>query len=109
MTPLEGTLCSACGEKLFGPHFATEARPLCGLCRRATPRFRQATAYGAYDGALRDLIHIFKYQRVLSAAPFLGRMLAQAVGKMSIDGRSLVVPVPLWPAKRRARGFNQAG
>jgi ComF family protein len=108
MIPLEGVLCSACGEKLFGHAFATDAGPLCGLCRRAAPRFRKAVAYGAYDGPLRELIHIFKYQRVRSAAPLLGKLLRQAMQGAGLPASLAVVPVPLWPGKQRARGFNQA-
>ena len=106
--PLEGTLCSLCGEKLPGQRFAGDAHPLCDLCRRAAPRFLRAVAYGAYDGALRDLLHIFKYQGVRSAAPLLGRLLGQGVIAAGIAGPLLVVPVPLAGAKRRSRGFNQA-
>ena len=108
IVPLEGTLCSICGEKIFGQHFATDAGPLCGACRLAAPRFRKAAAFGAYEGALRDLIHIFKYQGVRSAAPLLGRLLKQGVSRIEIEEPLLVVPVPLWPGKRRTRGFNQA-
>jgi ComF family protein len=108
MIPLEGNLCAACGEKMVGGRFEIEASPLCAICRRARPQFNQAAAYGAYDGALRDLIHIFKYQRVLSAGPVLGSMLGHAFAKLRIVGPLLMVPVPLWPGKRRARGFNQA-
>lgn len=93
---------------MLGGRFEVEASPLCSLCRRAAPHFNQAAAYGAYDGALRDLIHIFKYQRVHSAAPVLGAMLGQAFAKLGIVGPLLMVPVPLWTGKRRARGFNQA-
>jgi ComF family protein len=81
---------------------------LCGLCYRAAPRFRKAVAYGPYDGPLRDLIHIFKYQRVRSASPLLGKLLLEAVQGAGLAGPLAVVPVPLWPGKQRARGFNQA-
>jgi ComF family protein len=108
IVPLEGTLCSICGERILGQHFATNAGPLCGACRLAAPRFRKAVAFGAYEGALRDLVHIFKYQGVRSAAPLLGRLLEQAVSRIEIEEPLLVVPVPLWPGKRRTRGFNQA-
>jgi ComF family protein len=108
MVPIEGVLCSVCGEKLFGQPFVTEAGPLCGLCRRAAPRFRKAVAYGTYDGPLRDLIHILKYQRVRSAAPLLGKLVREAVQEAGLSGPLAVIPVPLWPEKRRARGFNQA-
>jgi ComF family protein len=65
-------------------------------------------AYGAYDGALRDLIHIFKYQRIKPAASLLGSLLNQALDGVDLAEPLLVVPVPLWPGKRRMRGFNQA-
>jgi ComF family protein len=109
MVPLDGLLCSVCGEKLFGHPFVTEAGPLCGLCHRAAPRFGKAVAYGAYEGPLRELIHIFKYQRVRSAAPLLGKLLQQAVQNAGLAGPLAVIPVPLWPGKQRSRGFNQAG
>jgi len=108
MTPWQGDLCSKCGEKLPGRYFQTEAGPCCEPCHRAAPPFQKALAYGAYDGALRDLIHLFKYQRVRSAAPLLGRFLNGAVSGVELPERLLVVPVPLAAAKQRDRGFNQA-
>jgi ComF family protein len=105
---MTGTLCSVCGEKLVAQRYAGDPNPVCDLCRRATPRFRRAVAYGAYDGALRDLLHIFKYQGVRSAAPLLGRLLGRAVETAGIEGPFLVVSVPLTAVKRRSRGFNQA-
>ena len=108
IVPLEGTLCSICGEKIFGQHFAADSGALCGACRLAAPRFRKAVAFGAYEGALRDLIHIFKYQRIKSAGPLLGRLLRHGYSAIQADDPVLVVPVPLWPGKRRDRGFNQA-
>ena len=101
-------MCSICGEKIFGQHFAADSGALCGACRLAAPRFRKAVAFGAYEGALRDLIHIFKYQRIKSAGPLLGRLLKQAYSRIQAEEPVLVVPVPLWPGKRRDRGFNQA-
>lgn len=108
IVPLDGTVCSVCGEKIIGQHFATDAGPVCGACSLVAPRFRQAVAFGAYEGVLRDLLHVFKYQKVKSAAPVLGRLLQQAVSEIKNQEPWLVVPVPLWPGKRRTRGFNQA-
>lgn len=106
--PLDGTLCSACGEQLFSHAFAGDAGPLCGLCRRVPPRFQRAASYGAYEGALRDLIHLFKYQQVRSATKTLARFLGHAVDRLELQAPLTVIPVPLWPGKRTARGFNQA-
>jgi ComF family protein len=68
-------------------------------------------AFGSYDGGLRELIHLLKYNGVRPAANVLGRMLAQVVAQVRSElGREevLVIPVPLYRGKRRQRGFNQA-
>lgn len=79
------------------------------MCERQRPPYERALAYGPYDGALRDLVHLLKYQRVHTAAPVLGRMLAEVVAGLAIPAeRVLVVPVPLYQSKQKQRGFNQA-
>jgi ComF family protein len=73
-------------------------------------------AYGSYDGGLRELIHLLKYNGVRPAAKVLGRMLAGALTGLEPaferltfeQAPILVIPVPLYRAKRRQRGFNQA-
>lgn len=108
ITPLDGVLCSVCGEKLFTHAFAGDSGPLCGLCRRVPPPFSRAVAYGAYQGELRDLIHLFKYQQIRPAAKLLARLLDHAVCGLKLPEPLTVIAVPLWPGKRSARGFNQA-
>jgi ComF family protein len=105
---LDGALCSRCGEKLFGAHFQADSGPLCGMCNRAAPPFRRAVAYGAYDGSLRELVHLLKYQQVKPAAALLGKLLHQALAPIALPESLLTIPVPLWRGKRRTRGFNQA-
>jgi ComF family protein len=105
---MEGPLCRLCGEKLFHNVGPGEDGALCGMCRRAEPRFRCAAAYGAYEGELRDLIHLFKYKGIRPAGKLLGGLLNQAVKGMALPDSFLVVPVPLWSGKRNVRGFNQA-
>ena len=71
----------------------------------------KAAAYGSYEGGLRELIHLLKYDQVRPAANVLGRMLAEAVSDLQplfADRPVLVVPVPLHARKFRQRGFNQA-
>ena len=108
IVPLDGPLCQICGEKLFHANAETEEVPLCGICRRAGAHFRRAAAFGAYEGALRDLIHLFKYNGVRPAGRVLGGLLNRTVATMSLPDSYIVVPVPLWSGKRTARGFNQA-
>jgi ComF family protein len=106
--PLDGPLCQICGEKLFHPNAETEQTPLCGVCRRVGAHFRRAAAYGAYEGALRELIHLFKYNGVRPAGKVLGALLNQTVTAMALPESLIVIPVPLWSGRRKARGFNQA-
>jgi ComF family protein len=83
----------------------------CLLCQRVDPPFERAVAYGSYEGGLRDLIHLLKYQQVHPAAAVLGRMLAGAIANLEQTmpvGRIAVVPVPLHKRKQAQRGFNQA-
>jgi len=105
---MDGTICSVCGEKLFAYAFAGDGGPLCGLCRRVPPPFARAVAYGAYQGELRDLVHLFKYQQIKPAGKRLAALLRTAVAELKLPDEFTLIPVPLWPGKRHARGFNQA-
>ncbi len=91
------------------------------LCQRTAPPFERAVAYGSYDGGLRDLIHLLKFQQVRPAAAVLGRMLAEtianldeamlagtSVSRTSVSRTIAVIPVPLHRRKQAQRGFNQA-
>ncbi len=111
--PISGGTCVVCGERIFSPYAvsANGHEPLCGLCRRIEPPFVRAIAYGSYEGGLRELIHLLKYEQVRPAANVLGRMLAEAVGELRPlfgDRPVYVVPVPLHPEKLRQREFNQS-
>jgi ComF family protein len=79
------------------------------MCLRARPRFDVAISYGGYDGALRRLVHLLKYEQLRPAADALGNKLAEAITKQAItsDSPVLIVPVPLHKTKQRQRGFNQ--
>lgn len=113
MRPIAGGVCSICGERLVSPYaFSGEhGESRCGLCRRMEPAFTRAAAYGSYDGGLRELIHLLKYEQVRPAANVLGRMLAEVIAGLEPsfgEGEVVVVPVPLHARKLRQRGFNQS-
>ena len=112
MRPIGEGVCSVCGERLVSMHFRDSLGEVrCGLCRRLQQPFTKAAAYGSYEGGLRELIHMLKYQQVRPAANVLGRMLAEAIGALESnwgEAQLLVVPVPLHATKLRRRGFNQA-
>ncbi len=88
-----------------------DAEARCGACRRLEPPYARAMAYGGYEGGLRDLIHLLKYEEVRPAANLLGRMLGEVILSLLAQSPAtepLVVPVPLHASKLRQRGFNQS-
>ena len=83
----------------------------CQGCRDFEPEFDRAVSFGEYAGALRGLIHLLKYDKVLPAAPVLGSCWPRRSGNSRGGGEDfwpLIVPVPLHASKRGERGFNQA-
>src|SRR5262249_3023718 len=78
----------------------------CALCRAGVRGFDAAYCYGAYEGTLRELIHLFKYRKIKTLNRPLGDLLEAAMPR---DERfDLVTPVPLHWRRRLIRGFNQS-
>jgi ComF family protein len=87
---------------------------MCARCRRRSFRLKpEATAVdrsrsgGAYEGALRDIIHAFKYDGRRSLAVPLAAIMRTAGAGLLRDA-DVIVPVPLHVTRRLRRGFNQA-
>jgi len=87
------------------------ARPVapeegCGDCAAAPLLFDAAFVPYVYEGAVRRILHAYKFEGRARLAGFLAAGLVSALP----PGRRFdaVVAVPLDPAKRRKRGFNQS-
>jgi ComF family protein len=103
---LGSPLCPRCGIP-----FATEggADHPCGACTVHPPPFAAARGALLFDGAARDLVHHFKYERRVHLVHPLGLLTAGKLAEFAADsGASLIVPVPLHVRRLRQRGFNQA-
>ncbi len=101
----EEKVCTVCGERL--PQALADEK--CGLCRRVEQPFVKAAAYGSYEGSLRGLLQLLKYEGVRPAATLLGQKLAEVLRALPrADRPRLVVPVPLHAVKLRQRSFNQS-
>ncbi len=105
--PLTPPLCDRCGDPLPAWRIVSVPLACCARCRRGSPAIDRARAIGAYDGALRAIIHALKYDGRRSLARPLGRLMRER-GADILDGVTCVIPVPLHPSRRRHRGFNQA-
>jgi ComF family protein len=61
----------------------------------------------AFGGPVRDALHALKYRGERRLAPVLGRAMAERWRRAGRGG-DVLVPVPVHPARRRERGFDQA-
>ena len=102
-----GPFCDACGDALPSWRVLSAAHGVCARCRRAPAAFDRGRAAGEYEGALREIIHAFKYDGRRSLARPLAAMMRTAGAELLRDA-DFVVPVPLHPWRRWRRGFNQA-
>jgi ComF family protein len=70
-----------------------------------------AAAFSYYNkgSRIRSLIHYLKYRGIKEIGIELGRIYGvQLKSSGFTDNIDMIIPVPLHPAKRRARGFNQS-
>ena len=97
--------CSSCRTP-FENSFPLDEAGRCGMCRSGLRGFDAAYSFGAYEGVLRNLIHLFKYGKVRTLAGPLSGLLAQAMPRDEVFDAT--VPVPLFWLRRIKRGFNQS-
>jgi ComF family protein len=97
--------CASCRTP-FQNSFPLDAEGRCALCRSGLRGFDAAYSFGAYEGVLRELIHLYKYGKVRTLARPLSGLLAQALPRD--EAFDAAVPVPLYWRRRLQRGFNQA-
>ena len=99
-----GAFCRRCAVPL-----PDAAAKICGQCAITPPPFRRTVAAFRYQEPVGTLIRRLKYQRDLSVAPTLGRLLAERIAaESSAEGPECILPVPLHTRRLRARGFNQS-
>ena len=109
LAPLRGPYCEHCGRP-FGSDLADSSEThLCSACRKGVYGFDRARSYGAYSEGMARAISLLKYEKILSLGRWFACRLEEMVrGEPEIFAADVVVPVPLHPARRRERGYNQA-
>jgi ComF family protein len=105
--PFTPPLCTTCGDPLPSWRAISIAGARCPRCRRRPSLVTCARAVGAYDGALRSILHAFKYDGRRSAARPLAELMRYTAADV-LNGADMAVPVPLHRWRQMARGFNQA-
>ena len=109
--PITPPICDCCGDplsRLIESRIPNpESRQHCRRCSESERSIRRARTVGEYEGALRQIIHAFKYDRRRSLAAGLAQLM-RARGCDVLRHADYVVPVPLHRRRERSRGFNQA-
>lgn len=119
--PAEGFVCSRCWhqvtfivppfcERCGLPYPGELTAPFeCTNCRDMDLHFSSARSAVSARGMVLEVIHRYKYQRALWFEPFLADLLIRAaLPQLRGQHWDWIVPVPLHPAKKRQREFNQA-
>jgi len=111
-------LCPGCRDSLLknnsgqGPVCPFCGRPdgVAGSCRSCAGSERIALFFwGIYDGLLKDCITQFKFGGMPDLGKELAVMAADALqSRLTLAAYDLIIPVPLYKARRREREFNQA-
>jgi ComF family protein len=110
----QDVLCTRCGDAM-GMESARFAAAMgvseCTMCRLAPPQFDRAVAHANYEDEMRRMLHLLKFEGMRGIAEYvLGDAMAAAALKLRGDAADelVVVPVPLFGAREKMRGFNQA-
>ena len=97
-----GPLCPVCGSP------DTAAAEECLACRTAPPPWRAAASVGPYQGALRDLVLLFKTRGRDELAAPIAALMAGAFRRAGWMRPDAVVAVPMTWVRRLKRGYDQA-
>lgn len=118
-------ICAGCGSDLL----SSESN-LCMHCIDAMPetnfdihpnnpvekkfwgrlRIENATAqyYFTKESLIQNLMHLVKYKRNKELGLQLGRLMGGSIKKSNRFNADALIPLPLFPAKEKRRGYNQS-
>jgi competence protein ComFC len=96
----EGRRCDACWLPMPGR--------VCRPCAEHPSALNRLRSVFQYQGDVRRLVHAFKFGGQSALGKPLAALLARCYLEHGLDAAS-VVAVPLTGARRRGRGYNQAG
>jgi ComF family protein len=103
---VEAPMCVRCGEPFSA---AADAVIRCSNCAGRRWWLEQARAAYRAEGGVRECIHEFKYHRQFHHLRLLAGWLEEGFDRFyAAEAWDGLVPVPLHPARRAERGFNQA-
>lgn len=116
----DGYLCQNCLQKiefLYPPLCRTCAKPidnnktgLCANCRGKTFAYERLICVTSYQEPISSLIHFFKYKNYECLIDLFSSLMIKHLAKIGLNYSSydFATAVPMYAAKQRDRGYNQA-
>jgi ComF family protein len=107
LTRILAPFCAKCSEPFDGAITTTFS---CANCAHRKLYFDAAVSAYRSRGVARHVILKFKYGKQIHLRHLVGSWLIAALNDPRLRERKFdaIVPVPLYPARQRERGFNQA-
>ena len=113
------TICHACAQKLIyinepackkcGKQLENERQEYCSDCVRKKHYFLQGKAVFSYRKEMKLSMYRFKYSNRREYALFYAKEAVKRYGEwLKHHEIDVIVPVPMYPGKKRSRGYNQA-
>jgi len=108
--PKESVLCMRCIEAMPETNF--EWHPNNPVEKLFWGRLQLQAAAGQYyftkESLMQRLMHQFKYKTNRELGMQLGRMMGEQLKRSGRFNADALIPLPLFPAKEKRRGYNQA-
>ena len=82
-----------------------EEEGICKNCLKTIKLCTEDECYGYYKGALKELIHLFKFKKDFLAGEILANMLEEKL--VNIDKEYILTYIPISKKSKKIRGFNQ--
>ena len=96
--------CKKCGKPLVD-----EREEFCPDCGKKKHVYTQGKAVFVYEGGIRNSMYRFKYGNKREYAEFYADAAIEKYGTwLKRTEAEVLIPVPMFPRKKRLRGYNQA-
>lgn len=97
-------VCLRCGKQL-----RDETKEFCGDCRKEKREFLQGKAVYRYSGPMKEAMYRFKYSNCRAyAGSFADDTVLRYTDWIQTIQPDAIIPIPMYPGKKRRRGYNQA-
>lgn len=104
LTYIKQPVCFKCGKQLDD-----DSKEYCYDCMRKNFSYTRGVAAFSYSDAMKTSMYAFKYNNRREYAGFYANVIAEEFGSIILSWKpDVLVPVPMYKAKMRKRGYNQA-